>query len=88
MNWQLGRFAESVAALERAVAIHRASDDPRAEAGSLNNLGLALREAGRADEAADALRRAVTLYRTLGDEGNAAGASRNLEAAPERGAST
>jgi serine/threonine protein kinase/tetratricopeptide (TPR) repeat protein len=71
-----GRFDESREMLEPAAAFFSALPDQTPEirrtlAGTLNNLGLALRGLGNLDEGAQILRRSVSLFRELGDPDDA-----------------
>ena len=50
-----------------AAAIYRETGDRHGEGGALNNLGIALRQAGRFEEAITAHQDAAAIYRETGD---------------------
>ncbi|QIJ64803.1 tetratricopeptide repeat protein [Streptomyces sp. JB150] len=77
LDWR--RYFDDWITVSRAAqeAAHRAGNRRR-EAAALNNLGLALRQAGRAEEAIDAHSRARDLCRAAGDRHGEAGVWSNL----------
>jgi predicted ATPase len=62
VTWTRGDLETAIASHVRLLAHHRASGDRLAQAGSLHNLGEALRDVGRFDEAEQRLLEADALY--------------------------
>ncbi|HOX31385.1 MAG TPA: HD domain-containing phosphohydrolase [Spirochaetales bacterium] len=60
-HFQVGRYAEAIARLERAHRLARRAADPASLARALGNLGIAYQEAGRAERSAAYLREALAL---------------------------
>jgi tetratricopeptide (TPR) repeat protein len=58
---------EAITIFQSVAAIFRETDDRYEEGKALNNLGLALREAGRFEEAIAALQGAAAIFREIGD---------------------
>jgi DNA-binding SARP family transcriptional activator/tetratricopeptide (TPR) repeat protein len=65
---ETGRPAEALAYLERALDLRAAAGNPREEAVTRINLGIAYRHLDRLDDALDSYRRAAALLSTAGDE--------------------
>ncbi|WP_253775898.1 tetratricopeptide repeat protein [Goodfellowiella coeruleoviolacea] len=75
---EVRRFAEAVAAHERARALYRAAGDQYGEGMAWNNLGSALLESRRFAEAVDSCQRARDRFRQLSDAHGEAIACNNL----------
>jgi tetratricopeptide (TPR) repeat protein len=70
---------EAITAHQDAAAISRETGDRHREGDALNNLGVALREAGRLEEAITAHQDAAAIFRETGDEHSENGALNNLK---------
>ncbi|MFJ4585093.1 tetratricopeptide repeat protein [Streptomyces echinatus] len=72
------QFDDWITITTTAVTLFRSCSDRQREAGALNNLGFALREARRFEEAIDAYTHATELFRALTDQHGEAGALNGL----------